>query len=192
MKAYEFNVTASQGTLPQDNGYLLLSALSLKFPFLHGRADLQVAPLRGTRTQDNRVALDQHSVLHIRGLEKNEAILMGDSWIMVENMVLGLGRAKVRNLNPSPYLASRLVVLADHVKEEEFRKALTSTLGENVKVTLGKRRGIALKGRTFLGYSVHLQGLDAETSTRIQKDGIGKFTSMGCGVFYPGRMRPPQ
>lgn len=190
MKAHEFKITASQGTLPQENGYLLLSGLSLKFPFLHGRSDLQVAPLRGTRTKDNRVALDQSSVLHIRGLNKNEAVLMGDSWIMVENMILGLGRAKEKRLDPAPYLVSRLVVLPDQVKEDEFHKTLTSVLPEKVDIRLGRRRGITFKGRTFLGYSVHLLGLDSETATKVQADGIGKFTSMGCGVFYPGRRAP--
>jgi len=186
MTAYEFALSSGGLSLPQDNGYLLLSALSVKFPFLHGNPDIQIAPVRGTRTPDNRVKLDTHSRLHIRGLTAEQARVMSGSWVIVQGAFLGLGEARQKDLTPSTYLVSRLVVFKEVVAEEAFREAIAKELPQEVTVTLGEQRGVHIKGKVLLGRTVHLNGLDPVTAQRVLQKGLGKFTSMGCGVFYPG------
>ena len=188
MQAHEFTITSPGGALPQDNGYLLLSSLSMKFPFLHDNPSIQIAPLRGTRRQDHQINLDPHSVLHIRGLTDEQAHSMSNAWIIMQGMFMGLGEARTRDLTPSDHLVSRHVILKGGVLENEFREALSRLVPEGAQVTLGRKRGLHIKGRVMLGYGVRLSSLSSEDSLRIQQQGLGKHTSMGCGVFYPGTM----
>jgi len=51
MFAYEFPVFPG-AKLPQDNGYVLLAAMTQRFPWLHGNSTIQIAPLRGTWTKE--------------------------------------------------------------------------------------------------------------------------------------------
>jgi len=186
--AHEFDLTPGP-LLPQDSGYMVLSALSRQHPFLHGNSKLQIAPVRGTRDRNPAmVRLDRHSVLHIRGLDAEQAAAISGSWFSANGAIVGLGAARERVLGPSPYLASRLVVLAEMVEQDAFIEAARrlADLPEGVRLELGRRRAIRVKGRAYLGHSVHLHGLDDATSLRLQANGIGKYTSMGCGVLYPG------
>ena len=187
MIAYEFKLT-STGLLPQDNGYILLSALSRKFPFLHGKKDVQIAPLRGTRTRDSRhIQIDHKSILHIRGITADQAVEISDSWVMAQGSMIHVEKSRPKELSPSDYLASRLVVLKSAVSKADFKCELATMLPEGVDYHVGnRRRSIRVKGRFYLGFSVHLKGLTPEASMQIQAGGIGKFTSMGCGVFYKG------
>lgn len=196
MPAHSFSVTPG-AVLPQDNGYLLLSALSKVFPFLHGRSDLQIAPLRGTRLKDSsRIRTDAHSILHIRGLTSEEANLISHSWVTIGGNFLGLGLATGVPIVPSDYLASRLVIFQNIVQEKEFQEELGRLL-PGVFAATGRRRTLRItkkgcKPVVLMGYSVHLMGLADETSMRIQHEGIGKYTSMGCGVFHKKARTPEE
>lgn len=196
MPAYSFSVTPG-AILPQDNGYLLLSALSKVFPFLHGRPDLQIAPLRGTRLKDNsRVRTDSHSILHIRGLTPEEANLISCSWITVGGNFLGFGSATDVPIVPSDYLASRLVIFRNLVQEKEFQEELGRLL-PGIFAATGRRRTLRIakegcKPVVLMGYSVHLMGLADETSLQVQHEGLGKYTSMGCGVFHKKARTPEE
>ena len=189
MPAYTFILTPGV-QLPQDNGYLLLSSLARNLPFLHGNPDIQIAPVRGTRLRTNHtfIQTDHKSRLHIRGITLEQAQTIRGSWVAPMGRVLGIGDFHEEALKPSTYLASRLVILPDVVDKAEFKQALQGLL-DGVTVNVGNSRALAMKGRKFIGYSVHLSDLDAETALRVQQEGIGKYTSMGCGVFYPGRAR---
>ena len=189
MPAYEFPVIS--GTLPQDHGYPLFSALCAKFPSLHGRHDIQIAPVRGTRVDGgNNLRMDRGSVLHIRGLKAEEALAIQElGRLVVKGKVLFLGPVRTRTLEPYSLLVSRLVILQGAVTEPEFLMQLSEDIPEGVRVTLGRQRCLRYKGKKFLGFSVVLTGLSAEDSSRIQERGLGKFTSQCCGVFYPGTPR---
>ena len=184
--AYNFPLDEG-GRIPQDNGYPILAALSRQHPFVHGRYDLQIAPVRGTRMRKNHayVVTDRFSRLHVRGLSQDEASALEDSWIYVGGSLLHIGKAEEVGVKPSSLLVSRLVVLTDIVDKEDFL-AEVKNLVKTSSVQIGKRKSIRVKGRHYLGYPVVLRDLSAEESLRIQQRGIGRFTSMGCGVFYPG------
>ena len=47
MVAYEFPIEG--GAISQNHGYEMLSALSKVAPFIHGRSDVQIAPVGGFR-----------------------------------------------------------------------------------------------------------------------------------------------
>ncbi|NVL78514.1 type I-MYXAN CRISPR-associated protein Cas6/Cmx6, partial [Escherichia coli] len=47
------------------------------------------------------------------------------------------------------------------------------------------RRRIAVDGRRVVGFSMRLTGLDATSSLKVQRAGLGGKRRMGCGVFVP-------
>lgn len=185
MPAFNFRLEG-RAIMPQDNGYQILAALSRRLPHLHGNRLVQVAPVRGTRQRDHRIRLDRSSILHIRVPDASLLDGLEGSWLALNGEVVGVGERHEVEIKPSTYLASRLVVFDGVFGREAFEDRLTKYLGEGT-VKVGRSRAIKVKGISFKGFSVHLNGLSPETSLRIQREGLGKFTSMGCGVFYPGR-----
>ena len=43
-----------------------------------------------------------------------------------------------------------------------------------------------------MGYAVHIGGLNAAESLRLQEQGLGGRRKMGCGVFVPVRRSEQQ
>jgi len=185
MPAYTFVLTPGV-SLPQENGYLVLSALSRRLPFLHDQGGIQIAPVRGTRRRDHSIRTDYKSRLHIRGITPEQAAQVSGTWVTALGGPLGILEYQEVPLRPSPYLASRLVIFEDIVDRDEFMQEMARVV-PGAEIQIGRRRTLCLKGKRYLGYAVHLNGLTAEASVRVQREGIGKYTSMGCGVFYPGR-----
>jgi hypothetical protein len=50
-----------------------------------------------------------------------------------------------------------------------------------------RRRVLQIDGKKIVGFSVLVQGLSAEESIRLQEEGIGGRSKMGCGFFVPMR-----
>lgn len=186
-----FHVTGL-GTFPQDHGYKLLCALSMQVPFLHGRSDIQIAPMTGRRLPDNRISLDNRSRLLVRGIDNDERTQMmgfrGETFRFAHSDRLYFRAADT--------LSSRLVVYKDTPFEDgvvgrsafllRVLKNLEAIVNQNdVRVTLFRQRGLRVKGFTLLGCSVTLSNLTVESSLAIQACGLGHGTSMGCGVFQP-------
>jgi len=180
---FEFPV---RGTIPQDHGYRILSGLSLRSPFLHG-GGVQIAPLGGKRVQGGKsLQLHEGSRLRIRGITREQAhqiMSLGAFWCGDEMISVGPAHRKI--LRPSGKLSTRLLVLKDTVDETTFIEALKCKLPSTAIVELGRRRALKMKSHHYLGYSVRILGLTAEESLCIQETGLGKFRSMGCGVFQP-------
>jgi len=137
----------------------------------------------------DRIKLDDKSLLHIRGITAEEAIEIQGNGLSLMGSVLWVGPTRPKELFPASRLVSRLTIFADKIQQKEFLLALREVIPEGVSVNIGKTRSIAFKNRHYLGHSVVLTGLPSEDSLKIQERGIGKFTSFGCGVFYPGNRK---
>lgn len=184
MNAYRFTLTG--GPIPREHGYPLFSGLCRQFPFIHDRPDIQIAPVRGDRDGDNLKL--RRSFLHIRGLSGEEALKMTNSALFVGGRPVFLRGVETVDLSPTPNLVSRLVVFnqKDDLTKERFDKEIQARLPLSVSYQIGPRRGIRIKGHTDVGHQVHLICSTAEESLSVLTRGLGKHTSMGCGVFYPG------
>lgn len=188
MYAHEFPLT--RGVIPQDHGYLVLAGLSCPCPNLHGRHDIQIAPVRGTRTSTNDLRLDHNSVLHIRGISDDEADQLLDAgYFGIKDQVIYLPpRYRKRVLQPSGHLVSRVTLFRNCPQIEAFEEALAGVLPVGVTYTLGRQRAVRIKNMHWIGYRVTLTDLTPEQSLTIQSTGLGNGRSMGCGVFYPGTL----
>lgn len=182
MQAYEYELTGY--TIAEDAGYHILSGLSAKMPSLHGRTSMQIAPVNGNRCEQG-LRLHRNSRLHIRGLSAAEADLLSQNWLMVGPSMVGLGKAKPVRLTPTASLVSRIVVFEDAVDEQDFLMRLAQVAPVGCTMTRGRSRTIRVKDRSFIGYGVRLDNLSPEDATAVLSSGIGRFTSMGCGVFAP-------
>jgi CRISPR-associated protein Cas6 len=187
---YQFQLTPG-AIIPEEGGYQILSGLSRQFPFLHGRPDIQIAPVRGARLpRKGYLQTDRSSVLHVRGLSPDEVARMSGGWFQVDGNLIGMGSAVAVRPVPAPDLVSRLVVFDAEegpASSDWFLNRLARVAPVGCDMTLGRPRSIRVKGRSFLGYGVRLGNLTQADSERVQSSGIGRFTSMGCGVFAPVR-----
>jgi hypothetical protein len=52
-----------------------------------------------------------------------------------------------------------------------------------------RRHVLRIHGKTIVGFSVIVQGLTAEESVKLQENGLGGRTKMGCGFFVAMRGR---
>ena len=50
-----------------------------------------------------------------------------------------------------------------------------------------RRRIVHIKGKKIVGYPLIVQGLTADESIRLQEQGLGGRTRIGCGFFVPYR-----
>ena len=184
MIAYEFDVKG--GTLPQEHGYHLLAGLSQHYPFLHGRADLQIAPVWGDRGKDNRLTLGDRSRLHIRGLTREEAERMQNGWASVGGTMIFWQGYHTRYLRPAASLVSRCVVFKGVTSAKDCESRVKQAFPE-ATVTVGRHRFVPVKGVHHKGFVVRLDGLADADSMRLQQNGFGAHTSFGCGIFAPVR-----
>lgn len=90
----------------------------------------------------------------------------------------------------------RAAVEAGPFVEAVRRKLAAAGLAGDVSVPVrpgGKRgpepcrRVVRVKGRALVGYAVVVSGLSAADSLKLQADGLGGRTRIGCGFFVPAR-----
>jgi len=190
-----FQFPLRRGTLHREHGYELLCGLSGTFPFLHGRPDIQIAPVRGRRLSTNgthwdRLAMDHKSILHIRGLRPEEAAVIQEKGrFRINDQLFQVGPAQIKPLLPSDHLVARAVIFRDVFTPEGCEAVLQERIGGDCQIDVGRARGVPVCGHFLKGFTVRLNGLSPETSVSIQAQGLGLKTSMGCGVFYPGTLR---
>lgn len=191
MLTYQFAITPGV-VIPRahQSGYIFLSALANAFPQVHfkNREGLQVAPvISHTVTGGHRSFItDTSSKICLRGITPEEASVLQNGRLVVSGREIQMKLDSINLINAAPKLRSRLVVFdLDDVNPQAFTERVLYQVGG--KCTLGNQHPFEMKGRMLLGYTLILEGLDDETSLRIQNEGLGKYTSMGCGVFAPIR-----
>lgn len=177
--------------LKEDNGYALLAGLTAIAPFLHGRESVQIAPIAGSRVSSGVLVTDTRSKLQVRGITREEAELLQKKTFHVSGEEVETGLFQEVKFAFFPCLASRLVIFRDVFSKEQFIEKVKEA-ARSGDVELGRRRVLTLKNNSMIGFSVVLKGAKEEDSLRIQAEGIGKFTSMGCGVFHHFRPNSTQ
>jgi CRISPR-associated protein Cas6 len=186
MKAFQFHL--SQGVVFEESasGYVFLSALSRVFPFLHGQSNVQIAPIRGTRLMKaGHLATDRSSVLHVRGITDAQAQEMAGQTIQVQGQPCTLSPPQEKLLVPYGSVVSRLVVFDDAVQADAFLARAAYLLPPGVGLHLGRQRGVQIKNFSYRGFGLRVSGLTLDQGLTLQAQGLGKYTSMGCGVFAP-------
>lgn len=199
-------------TVPRDHGYALYGALCRAVPSAHNAEWLAVHPLSGGSVGENRLALRDGAVLILRLPAEciPEVLPLAGRTLEIGSARLLLGAPNVLALVPASSLDARLVVikLTDAPRREnpelgrealdvkrfaeryvaELRRQLAK-IGITSPPELHGRRSMTVSGKRIVGYSVRVDGLNADQSIALQVHGLGGKRRMGCGVFRPTRGR---
>ena len=198
-------------TIPRDHGYALYGAIARAIEVVHGNADIGIFPIRGTPGGNNTLLLTDRSTLRFRVPAAKLPVLLplAGKTLKLNGHLVRIGVPHVAALEPAPVLASPLVLIkladAGHkevggiVTPDAFLGAARRKLEElNIQAEpriqlirtgpragQARRRVLALKDQTHVGYAMIVQGLTAEDSIRLQEHGLGGRRLMGCGLFLP-------
>lgn len=173
-------------------GYHLYSALTRADIWFHGGACLIMPLGRGFM-----VRLPRAEAWRVAALQ--------DAEIEVGYHRVRIGEVTLRDIDPASELYSPLVIF-DHTvrdpggpkhgrKRSKTGDSLAMSIGvalaakgiHGAKLTLeadGRRLDLGPKG-AVIGQGATLKGLRPEDSIRLQREGLGAKSRMGCGVFIP-------
>lgn len=178
--------------LPQDHGYHLLAGLSRCVPSLHGRHNIQIAPLTNMNRQNDRLVSSSQSQVVLRGISDAEASALERKVFQLGTADCALGAHFTRPINYSKTLVSRLTIfdMEGPLAPDTFLAEFLARWSPRVDVTgvefdLGSVRALEIKNHFRLGFSVRLTQLTEAQHKDLVTTGIGHHRSMGCGVFRP-------
>lgn len=149
--------------------YPLFSALSAVLPSLHGRGGVQIDLLPSLRA------------VEFRGMTLEDVAAFEGRSLFVNDATVVLGAPLLVVAQPSDKLQCSILIF--RAERGHFRDQLSRALPEGVRFHVGASQILKYKNLNFIGRQVSLSGLSEEQSTLIQQKGIGKFRSMGCGIF---------
>jgi CRISPR-associated protein Cas6 len=188
-------------TIPLDHGYCLFASLCRIVPELHGDRRIGVHPIRGRQSAPGVLSLTERSRLKVRLAPEGVApyIAIAGQELDLDGHRVHVGIPRVEALVPAANLAARLVTFHHAMDAESFEADVRRELarmkiaGEphlipgNHSKYPGQpiRRVMRIKERRMVAYPLHLVGLTAKESIRLQEEGLGGRRRMGCGVFTP-------
>jgi CRISPR-associated protein Cas6 len=190
--------------LPTDHAYPLYAALSRRLPEFHDpQGSWRFAPITGQPVGGGLLELQRQSVLRVRLPEESIArvVHLAGKRLDIHGYNALLGSPHVECIRPASELRAWLVTFRNNVAPEDFLSTAREQLrarnigGEpHIPLALSgpyrgqpQRRIIRIKGRSIVGYTLVVQGLNETDSLRLQEEGLGGRTHLGCGFFVPIR-----
>jgi CRISPR-associated protein Cas6 len=191
-------------TLPIDHAYALYGALSgVVWSFHDPATRFSFAPIGAQERNAGVLRLAADAVLRCRPPSESiaEVLPLAGKTLQVGDHSIHLGPPRVMPLLAVPNLSARLVTFKHATEPERFlevaRQKLTALgIAGEVGIPLiteGPRRGelrrkvLRIKDRRVIGFGLLVTGLTAEESIRLQENGLGGRTRLGCGFFVPWR-----
>jgi len=187
-------------TLPIDHSYLLYGALSKLVPRFHDpNGNLRFAAINGQPGAPGELGLFNKSRLRCRLNHDaiTEVLPLAGKSLQVGDHRLRLGVPQVAALIPAATLVARLVTFKNADTPDHFLEHARETLKEMIiqgepgipLIQAGPRQGeprrmiVRIKGKRVIGFALRVEGLTAEESIKLQEEGLGGRTRMGCGFF---------
>jgi CRISPR-associated protein Cas6 len=195
-------------SIPTDHAYLLYAALTRCVRSFHDETlPVRFCPINGARGERGMSSLIGCSRLRVRLPAEQIAIVLPLTGRTLElgNHRITLRPPMVVPIISAPTLAAKFVTFKNSRTPERFLEVARQKLDEigvagepGIPLILeGERAGeprrkvLRIKGRRIVGYPLQVAGLKAEESLRLQEEGLGGRTRMGCGFFLPFRPRVP-
>ena len=186
--------------LPADNGYHLFAAIS-RVIGEHIPKEVAISSIGGSSSGEGKIAVTKASMLRIRTPSERiaELLPLAGAFLDVGGHEVSLGVPRMCALTLSPSLVSRLVSIKGFTEPGPFLEAANrqlETFSVSASATiplvpsgphagLPKRRVLAIKGVTIVGFALLVEGLTAEGSSQLLIHGLGGRRHMGCGIFVP-------
>src|SRR5262245_30114692 len=189
-------------TLPTDHAYPLYAALARTVPAFHDAArGLRFAPLGGVPDAPGKLRLTDRTRLRVRvGDDRIRlALPLAGKRLDVAGHAIRVGVPAVTTLTPAATLSARVVTFKHADDADRFLATARAKLVElgvegepavpvvtsGPRVGESRRRVVRVKGKAIVGYALVVSGLSAEHSVRLQEQGLGGRTRIGCGFFLP-------
>jgi len=200
---------ARGGEIPADHAAEVYGAVCRVAPELHGADGMGIFPVRGLHLPGRRLRLTEASRLRIRLPAEciGQVLVLAGKRLSIDDRSVSLGTPSVRLLEPCADMQSRLVIIKGFMEKEPFLDAVRRQLvalecdgtastpevtgarsfegGETRELGDPLRRTLSIHGREIVGFAVHVTGLSANSSLRLQARGIGGRRRYGCGLFTP-------
>lgn len=170
----------------EDYAALLWQGLRGSMPALE--RGVGVHPLAGTSPGQDELYLTRRSRLLLRlpaDFVEPAKALCGARLDLGRGPVEIGAATTVRALAPARDLYSPFVhtgAAAEEVFLAECQRLLED-IGITTRLVVGRARSLNVEGRRLQGFSLMAHGLEAETSLRLLRAGLGSARQFGCGIF---------
>jgi CRISPR-associated protein Cas6 len=184
--------------LPADHGYALYSAITRHLPALHGVRWLGIELISGLPQGEGMISLPARGGrlgLRIPADRFGDVLTLAGKRLVIGKETIRLGIPSARPLTAASAVYSRIVTIKRFTEPEEFvdaarRQLEKSAIKGNIELPIdddgrARRRVLAIKGKTIVGFSLAVHDLNEEDSLRLMTLGLGGRRSMGCGIFNP-------
>jgi CRISPR-associated protein Cas6 len=207
----QFSIEGTTKTLPADHGYALYSSIKQILQKAEVEphdipANVKLCSVPGIPNREGKIYLHKRSRVRLRCPADQV-----QSWYrLLQNQELNIRGHKIRLARPrlslpesSEILKARMVTFklekVDHPEVphyflESCKKGLErlDIRGKSTFIPSDQdgnlaRRILQVKEKKIIGYSVVVEGLNAEDSLKLQWHGLGGRQHFGCGWFYPYR-----
>lgn len=195
--------------IPTDHAYRLYAALTALLGVPHiPQTGVRFAPLTGDPDGNGRLRLGNGSVLRLRvPVDAIAAVLpLTGRTVYVGPTAVRFGPPTVVRLAPAPTVRARVVTFKNAVDPIGFLAAARLKLAsvgvggepglpvaeDGPRAGEPLRRVVRVKGRAVVGYALVVAGLSAVDSLRLQEEGLGGRTRIGCGFFLPFEPEVPR
>jgi CRISPR-associated protein Cas6 len=195
--------------LRTDHHYSLYGALSALVPTFHDpNGSIRYATIGGESAGKGLIRLHARSCLRVRLPADQIALVLGlaGKEIVVGEHRVQVGVPTVKQLTPAPLLAAKVVTFKNATTPErclEMARSRLDELGIQAKAGIpliqkGERAGeprrqvLRIKDKRVVGFALHVLGLTAEESVRLQETmSFCGRSRLGCGFFVPYQPREP-
>lgn len=184
------------GRIPVHHQYELLSGLSRVVPEVHASTSVGVHPIRGFVVEPGLLELNGSSAVTLRApVDLIPKLLpLGGKKLDIAGCPVRLGVPQVFALTPSGHLWAHIVTIKGYMEMPQFEAAVRRKLDilevrDSVRVEVGRRRLIRIRGQAIVGFGLRLCDLSESESIRVQHYGLGGRRHFGCGLFQPDQTR---
>lgn len=183
--------------VPSLHGHLLYAAVSSAQPAFHGAPWLGIHTLHGERRDHRTLALPKGTRLGLRlpASRIGLALALAGQTLRVGAHELHVGLPEIRPLMPSSSVSARMVSIKGFTEPEPFAEAVRrqlDALGLDGEPEVGPRLVQQIEGKLIVGFAMRVHRLSEEQSVLLQAAGLGGRRRMGCGLFRPSRVGPPE
>ncbi|NWG31269.1 MAG: type I-MYXAN CRISPR-associated protein Cas6/Cmx6 [Rhodocyclaceae bacterium] len=189
------------GSVPLDHADLLWQAIRGILPWLEEEALAGVHPISGLSPGDGvwYLARRSHLTLRLPRSRVAEAQALVGARLDLAGSIIEVGAASEKAFPEAPVLYSKFVTFGDGSgmpDEEEFyaacQRALAALRVVPRSLVCGKRQSAKTAEGVLHGFSLMVNGLDAEGALRLMRLGLGSERKRGCGIFVPHKSNPAE
>ncbi|MFN2348077.1 MAG: type I-MYXAN CRISPR-associated protein Cas6/Cmx6 [Thioalkalivibrio sp.] len=185
--------------LPLDHAHALSREIQAALPWLTGETRAGIHLIHGAESGNGwyRPQDPEHDLLHLSRRARfrlrlprerlEEAQALAGQALDLDGYVLKLGEANVLPLQPMPALMARYVVVDEAESEAHFMLRMAEALRALdvpvSKLLCGRAHVLNRPDEAVHTRSLMVADLDPYASVMLQREGLGPYRLLGCGLF---------